>query len=323
MKREELYYNLASLLRTGIEMPKALRSAAANAIGPLPAAFQRMADTVMRHGVQLHELMRTMPEVFPPLDVQLVRAGEESGGLPETLRLLADWYTFCSRMRRQIISSVAYPLALLHLGAIILPVPVFFQGGGLGDYLLRAMLFLAVVYVPVGGMILIYKCTRGESPYRRTADRALLHIPFLGAGLRDVDLSRYARVYHALFEAGGASQYCARAAAEACNNVALRAQLADGEDAARAGWPVSKGFHRELPDGFVAAWRVGEDAGQLGDTAKRLAEDRADKAEHMLKQLAEWAPRLLYFLILGLLFLQMVHMLFGVMEKRNAIFRDL
>ena len=106
---------------------------------PMTRALQTLDDDVARRlafeidqGCPLSAALQTLEPVFSPLDVAMVRAGEEGGRLPQILHDLASWQTRERAYLRQFALTLTYPLTAMAVGLMLLLV--------LGDRILGPML---------------------------------------------------------------------------------------------------------------------------------------------------------------------------------------
>ena len=95
--------------------------------------FRRIVETVsteVEEGSTLHDALAKHPRAFSSLFVNMVRAGEISGRLDQTLTQLTNYLETMANLRRKLIGAITYPSFLI----------VFTTG---------AVLFLVVRVVPV------------------------------------------------------------------------------------------------------------------------------------------------------------------------------
>jgi type IV pilus assembly protein PilC len=111
---------------------------------------------------------RTFSEALAPnvpgLDLALLRAGEASGRLEQSLEDLAERHTEEHRRRGQRRSVLAYPFLLAHLAAFMLPFPDLVRG-----HYGAAFGWALLPLVPVYGLLLLGWFTRrgaGPLPHR-------------------------------------------------------------------------------------------------------------------------------------------------------------
>ena len=299
--------NLSIMLGAGLPLIRALRLAAHGG-GYMPRAFRRLLETCSA-GNSLHEAMAKQPRVFPPLDVMLVRAGDTSGDLAETVKMLADWYEFRHRLRRVLMSGMVLPVAILHVAALIAPLPYLLMGGiDILEYVRVVLTWLLFFYVPAAAVLAILRLTPGTGVLRKALDVLVSRVPILGGAVRHLALSRFCWAFHMLLKSGVPIIGAMEMAADASGNWVVDRLVRGGADAARDGRPVSEGLSRRLGREFLDVWEVGEETGTLDEAARRLAVAAGQTAEGRFRALAVWVPRILYFLIMLRIAVQVLRM---------------
>ena len=108
---EGLSRGMALLLRSGIGLGDGLLLLADQETGARRELLTRMGSQTDQ-GLPLSQTMEET-EAFPAYVVGMVRAGEETGRLEESLDALADFYAERIRQSRQLRSAVVYPSILL------------------------------------------------------------------------------------------------------------------------------------------------------------------------------------------------------------------
>lgn len=291
------YYNLSLMLDAGMPMLRALDTAAAPLKGRRRRAF-RTLHTAASSGNSLAETMTKIPKVFAPLDVTIIYAAETSGNLPESFKLLSNWYEFRTRMIRTIRSGMWLPIVVLCFAAFLIPLPSVFLGGmNFDSYLQSVIRILAVFFIPAAVVIAIIRYTPPTGILRWLLDAFTLIIPGLGQGVRRLALSRYCRAFYMLYKAGVPIIQSAQKASSVTGNAVVANMLKGGSDSAKAGNPVCDGFSPRLPIEFVEVWQVGEQTGSLDDVTKRLADSNAERGEMLITEFCRWFPRIVYFAI--------------------------
>ena len=291
-----LYHNLYLMLDAGVPILKSLRTVGSGVKGKRAKTFAAISD-IVADGNTLAEAMARFPNVFDPLDVLVVEAGETSGNLPEILNDLSDWYNFCDRIKRIIRSGLVLPVMIIHVAAFLIPAPALIMGSiDLSGYFRSVTQTLAFLYVPAVSIWAVMRLTPETGFFRRLFDRSVTRIPLLGRAIRRLALSRYCRTFHMLLKAGVSAGQCAEIAAEVVSNTYIADQLKGAADSARAGNLFSEGFSQKLPLDFLDVWRIGEETGALDDVTQRLARSNSEIAQLSFSELSRWVPRIVYFL---------------------------
>lgn len=121
--------NISSLLKTDIMIVKSFQITA-NVLGNLHyrKALEEMAKEIKK-GVNINEVAAKYPKLFPPMVVQMITIGEETGEIDTILMELAEFYEEEVDQIMQNLPAIIEPLLILSLGlgvggvavAIIMP----------------------------------------------------------------------------------------------------------------------------------------------------------------------------------------------------------
>ena len=311
---------LATLLQAGLPLDRAL-----GVLGSLSAnpALQSLVEDIRRrvqHGEALAVALAAHPRVFPPVYVNLVRAGETGGALETVLGRLAEHLERSRALRESVTSALIYPviLVLVAVGAVLLlltyVVPQFAQlfadvdrelplatrvvvgaGNLLQDYgvaLLAGVLALAAL-----GQRLL----RRPGP-RRRLQRLLLGVPLLGEFLRRADTARFSRTLSTLLGNGVPLLEAFRGAGDVVEMIPLAERLAVVAERLREGGRLADELARAqaLPAFAVQMIRVGEESGDLPAMLERVADVYERELQTSLRRaLAVMEPALI--LVLGVI----------------------
>lgn len=167
---------LASLMRAGIPIVKALESASRNTRSRLLAEALTAVRDQVRAGDELWTSMARRRDLFPDVYTRLIQAGEASGSLEEVLFRLAAYGQRMLQLRGQLVSALAYPVVL-----------VLLSGGVMAFLLLRVVPRFVTVFESVGADLpLLTRLLLGTA---ELAGRTFWLVPLVGiaaglAGLR-------------------------------------------------------------------------------------------------------------------------------------------
>ncbi len=127
----QLFQGLGSLLHAGLSLADGIHLLSQEETGEKQALL-RSLGTAMDTGAPLEEAMEETG-AFPPAAVGMIRIGQTTGRLEDTLSYLADYYEERVRTARQIKNALLYPslilvLMLCVIGVLLMEVlPVFDQ----------------------------------------------------------------------------------------------------------------------------------------------------------------------------------------------------
>ncbi|MFV0337982.1 MAG: type II secretion system F family protein [Chthoniobacterales bacterium] len=238
-------------------------------------------------------------DFFSELDLSIIRAGDASGSLPETFSILAAHYASLQKMRQQIIARCLYPLVVLHLCALLLPISKAIRESSLQVYLIEVATTLGCIYgillVLYGGWKFLVTMSQNNEVFAKIAFR----IPLVGGLLRLISSERFATV---LALQTGASISLLRSIQEAgvaSGNAALQGAAFRIVPTVRLGAKLSDSVQEEnvFPEELEVAFLTAENSGHLENEMETARSILRDKLLRRLNAISEWLPRIFYFLV--------------------------
>jgi type II secretory pathway component PulF len=314
--RAVFYRTLSQMLAAGADVLTSMHSA----IALLPRRERRRAgETILPSlaGGQPISVALAASALFPADDLRLLALAEHSGHGDLLLRELADFTDELIALRRVICSGLALPAVYLVIAAFVVPFPAFFTGGSLGSYLISSVGFLLAIAIVVGGAIFAFRHAPGW-----LLDRILPPLPLLGSTWRELDYWHLTRTLALLARTHVGVIAAVRLAADTCRSPRLAAALRTAAGEAEAcGAPLGAllAATRELPPEMIALWQTGEQSGRLDETFQRLATLFGERCRQRLQQLAQWTPRVGYFLVAGYLVWEILHLAGGYLGALNEV----
>ena len=284
--------DLALLLRTGARINDALELLASDAdIGRMRATVAALATTVLS-GESFGEAIARHPDIFPPIYVALVRAGESSGALPTILESLAAERQRAETLSRRLTDTLRYPAFLLVAAGgvllffllVVLPQfagvfrdfnakldPVLLTFLGMSDFLRsNGQAFAAA---------LLAALLAGWLAFRHRALRALLvgaltRLPVVRPIMDSLRTSLFCRNLSLMLSNGVSLTAALRILADAMAATGSVIRWSNIVDNVRQGGKLSDALTATgaLPPMAVRTLRLGEDLGQLPVLAGRIAE---------------------------------------------------
>ena len=109
---------LSMLLTAGLPLERALALLSEQRATPKLAAMAGDLLTKVRAGNSLSNALEGQSESFPPLYINMVRAGEVSGSIEEVLMRLAEFREKAQKLRESLTGAMIYPAILVTVAAI-------------------------------------------------------------------------------------------------------------------------------------------------------------------------------------------------------------
>ncbi|HWD17940.1 MAG TPA: type II secretion system F family protein [Verrucomicrobiae bacterium] len=301
-ERAELYHQIGIMLAAGITLPQALDQVSQTSPRSLRPTLQTL-QRGLREGLTLTDSIETLGSWIPSFDAALLEAGERSGRMDATFKLLATYYRDRAQMARQALSDLMYPLFVFHFAAVLFPFIEWFKTGNTFHFILSVVVILGPLYGVA--FFIVYACQGRHGEHWRSAiESALRPIPMLGTARRFLALARLAAALEALINAGVSIVSAWELAATASGSPALRRVVVGWKEPLEQGCTPSElvSNARVFPELFVGLYHTGEVSGQLDETLRRLHTMYQEEGSRKLRAVAQWSPKLLYFgimLIIG------------------------
>lgn len=213
---------LASLLKSGVPILKSLniiseQSENHSFKGILKNIYKEIED-----GATFSSVLAQYPAIFSPLYIAMIRAGEDSGALPEVLLKIADYRAKQEDMVSRMRMAMAYPIlmACVGIGTVIfmlsfvmprlmglykdmqqtLPLPtkiLLSISRGLQQWWVWIYLFLILFFI----LLIINRYLRTKAG-RIAFSLFQLHIPVIGTLVLKAELARFSRTLELLLRSG-------------------------------------------------------------------------------------------------------------------------
>ena len=104
---------LATLLKAGLPLDRSLASLSALSENPTLKGVVAQVLARVQEGRSLSQALAEHAAIFPPLYVNMIRAGEAGGIVEDVLERLADYLERSEKTREQIKSAMVYPIILI------------------------------------------------------------------------------------------------------------------------------------------------------------------------------------------------------------------
>lgn len=124
--RSEFYRGWRAGLSAGLTHPAILEKVGAH--GGTTRALRDHLLVGTRRGQDIAALVRSASHLLEPFESALLRMGEESGQLEQTLKQLADFHMRQYKLILKVKKHLSYPMFVSLVAVVLLPLPLVFQG---------------------------------------------------------------------------------------------------------------------------------------------------------------------------------------------------
>ncbi|MCC7210455.1 MAG: type II secretion system F family protein [Candidatus Brocadia sp.] len=330
---------LATLLEGGIPLDKSLSIILS---GQDKNVIKDVVEDVLngiKSGKSFAEALTNHARLFSSVYINMVRAGEEGGVLPQVLKRLGAFQERLQKVRSEIISAMIYPILLSSTGMvcvgalIVYVIPKFaqiFDGMGISlpfsTMVLMGMSHYSIRYGWVFVLVALiaffsYKKAMKDNETAIKIDQKKLRLPLLGNLFWKMQISRFARTLGTLLENGVPllksmdivkDVLSNRYLADILGNV--KANVKEG-----AGLTLSLAKRGFLPEIAVHLLKVGEETGNLDQMLLKVADNFDADVEHRMKRLVTMVEPVLIMLmgaVIGVIVISMLTAILSVNDLR-------
>jgi type IV pilus assembly protein PilC len=333
--------HLSQVTRAGISLLDGLQDLVDQVEHPRFRVILGAVLEAIQSGTGFADALAAYPKVFDRTFVALVRAGEHSGNIPDTLQKLAEALKWQDELRASFRKLLIYPAfgmtiivgVFLFLMIYLVPqLSSFIRSMSGGHLPLQTAVLLAIsgflvhrwwvlLALPAAAAAGVFLVMRFASEALRTElDAIKLRLPMIGLTLKKIALARFAATLGMLYASSipilGALDLAARAA----GNRALTKAVLECKVKIADGLTIAESFeHAELfPKLVIRMLRIGEMTGELDRSLANVGyfyDREISEAIESLKAIVE--PVLTVFMgaILGWLILSMLGPLYDTISK--------
>jgi type IV pilus assembly protein PilC len=296
---------LATMVDAGITLVAALdilgEQVENKAFGAVIMSVRNDVET----GSSLSAALAKHKEVFSPLFINMVKAGESSGMLDDILERLSEYLEKTASLQKKVASAMIYPaivsgMALaITLLLLLKVIPIFksiFEGFGaklpaptmflinVSDALQHQFIFIVIGAAVIWFLVARYlKTEKGKYQF----DNMALKVPIFGILIRKVAISKFTRTLSTLIKSGvpilSALEIVGKTSGNRVVELAIdnvRNNVREGENIAE---PLAKS--RIFPPMVTRMVSVGEQAGELEKMLSKIADFYDEQVDAAVKGL--------------------------------------
>jgi type IV pilus assembly protein PilC len=299
--------NLSIMIKAGLALSRALSILERQSKNKkLKRTFKAVGMNVKK-GSSFNEALSKFPKVFSQLLVSMVKAGEESGKLSESLSIVGKQMERAYQLKKKVKGALIYPaiivIAMGVIGVVMLVYVVptltktFDELGvdlprstqfviALSDFLTNNTIAgVLIIIFFIGALILGFRSKKGK----RMFDYVLLRIPVISNIVREVNSARTTRTLSSLLSSGVEVVNALSITKDVVQNSYYKEVLEQSQKDIQKGLPLSESFKKDekiypiLVSEMIA---VGEETGQLSEMLQQIAEFYESEVEQKTKNIS-------------------------------------
>jgi general secretion pathway protein F len=330
---------LAALLGAGLPLDRCLATMCDLADhGEVKQIISDVLQSV-RGGKQLADALGEH-DLFPPLYVNMVRAGEVGGFLDASLQRLAEYLDSAEELRSDVVGALVYPiflmgtlgLSMVFMLVFVLPrfASLFDEAGsalplptrmvlalsdGLRSYWWVAAVVAVVVWVVV-------RRSLATPAGRLQWDQTKLRMPAVGTILRKMGVARLARTLGTLLHSGVPMVQALTIVREVAGNEILARALDEVEVGVREGAGLANPLARSgaAPQLAIQMISVGEETGRLDEMLLKVADHYDREVRVQITRFTRLLEPIMILVMALLVGFVVISMLLGIFSVNDLAF---
>jgi type IV pilus assembly protein PilC len=296
---------MATMISSGLSLLRTLSILTEQSENPTLGKTLDKVRTEVESGASLSATFAKHHEIFPPLMINLVRAGETGGFLEDSLEAVAENYEKEVKLRGTIKSAMTYPVVVLIMallgvvGMLIFIVPVFktmFEGlGGQLPLPTQILVWLSAIMVWLGPVLLVVAIVfsiwwgknRHSERVRKVIDPLKLKLPVFGPLMTKIAIARFSRNFSTMMTSGVPILQALTIVGSTSGNWVIEKALVQVQESVRQGQTIAGPLSMEpvFPSMVTQMISVGEDAGSLETMLAKIADFYDQEVEATTEQL--------------------------------------
>jgi len=309
---------LATLIDADMPLAEGLRTLSRQVDKPSFTKIVSEISEEVEGGSSLSGALSQYPKLFSPFYVKLVRSGEASGKLQESLSYLADYLERTQDINSKIRGALAYPLfvvgAMIVVSTImvvyVLPqLLVIFKESGITDLPVTTRILISVtnfvnnnlyviLAVVIAGGIFIWRYVISEKG-QVWANDIELKLPIFGKILRNLYLARISESLSTLIKADISILDAIKITSDLVGNRNYQNILLDAEENVRGGGTMSEIFarYKEVPALLTSMVAIGEKTGKIEFMLDHVSKFFRSESEGDIRNLSQLIEPVLVFVL--------------------------
>ncbi len=331
--------NTANMLGAGLPLSRALGVSERQATNPKLKEVFRKLNVAISGGKAFHESLAEYPKIFPTIFISMVKSGEESGNLAQSLKDISIQLEKTYLLQKKIKGAMMYPTIIFIVMIIVAFLMMIYVVPRLtktfkdlktdlpastkliisiSDFLAQnAILSLVGLVAIILGIFYFFKTSFGKN----IIDSVVLKVPVISQIVIESNSARTARTMSSLLSAGVDIVTAVRITGEVMQNNNYKRALKRLEIVVEKGDSMSSVFEKEskIYPAFVTEMvSVGEETGKLADMLLGVAnfyENEVDQKTKDLSTIIE--PVLMVFIggAVGFFAVSMITPMYSVMNN--------
>ena len=299
--------NLSAMVHAGLSLSRGMNILERQTKNEKFKKILRTVGDDIKKGSSLGDSMKKHPSAFSSLFVAMVRAGEESGSLATSLKLVGSQMEKSYNLQKKIKGALVYPaiimIAMVIVGALmmIFVVPTltsaFKELSAELPLSTRSIIFVsdvliahtALIFFGLTALVLLLVAFFRTQKGKRGLDFTFLRIPIIGTLVKKTNSARTTRTLSSLLSSGVDIVEALGITRDVLQNSYYKEVVAEAQEGIQKGRPLSSSFIKVeglYPIMVGEMMEVGEETGQLSAMLLEIADFYEGEVEEATKNMA-------------------------------------
>lgn len=333
---------LATMVAAGVSLIRALNIVTEQIENQKLRKALQACVVQVEGGSSFSEAMAADPDsLFPPIMVNMIRAGETGGFLDKSLLTVADSFEADVKLQGQIKGALAYPIVVLCIALVIVAVmlltivPMFASMySSMGAELpaitqimvnmgKAAPVAIPIILVGVIAFAVFWKRNRNKDIIRTWWDPFTLKAPVFGKLDTNVALARFCNNFASMLSSGVPILQALDIVGSTSGNYVINEASKRVSRLVERGYRLADSMSSEkiFPNMMVQMVAIGEDSGAIDQMLASAGKAYDEEAQSMAKQLTSLLEPLMILLlgvVVGFIILGLYMPMFGMFDAING-----
>lgn len=316
-----LVRNLATTVKAGLSIVESLDILIKDTKNKLMKKILQSAQAMIKNGQSLSVAFDAYKNLFPPIFIGMIKAGEVSGQLEKTLSELGRYLSKEYSLKSKVKSALIYPIILLIASTVVVVLMLMFvlpkltasfaASGVALPWITKVFLFISSILtwsfiadiIVAVGIIYFFSYFRKTKIGKKFFFVIVSHTPVANELVKKVALVHFARTFGNLIGSGISAVESLAIASESINNNSYTNAINKTIEDVKNGIPLSRSlsdFPELFPSLLISLITVGERTGSLEEILITFADFYEEEVDNQLKELTSILEPVL-LLIMGLM----------------------
>tara|TARA_R110002049_G_scaffold66243_1_gene173123 strand:- start:339 stop:1460 length:1122 start_codon:yes stop_codon:yes gene_type:complete len=326
-QKEDFYREFSTLIKAGVDFNQALSILTNQQKSKfIRSIYQTINDDVVK-GKALHEAIKNY-KYFSPYEFYSIKIGEDTRRLPEIFDQLQKYFSRKIKMKRQVISVLAYPVFVLLITFAVLyfmlsfVVPMFasvFQQFGkdlpeITQFVVNISnnfnTILLITFGCLSSIIIVHKFFKNHMVYKNITSQIILKVPYFGRLIKKIYLARFCQSFSLLLSAKTPLITALELTEKMISFHPLKTALSQAKKDILKGETLADSLkkHAFFTPKIISLTAIGEQINELDTMFDGLANQYNDDVDHSTKMIGTILEPLMIVLIGGIVGFIMIAM---------------